>query len=1551
MNNPLVTVIVACFNGVEFLEGCIRSILDQHTSCEIIVVDDGSTDDSVERGRALLNELPVDIFVISQRNGGPAAARNTGIRLARGKYICFLDVDDRYAPGFMACTVPILEKEAAVVAAFCQMELVNAHRSVEPWQRDAMEHTQPCNMLMRTEVVRQIGGFSESPVFRGQAGGEDGAFRTELRRHGKIARIDKPLFKYRVRPASHFDFFLDRSFLENGKIRFRELSKEESDGSLKSAIREYRESVHDRVLASTIETLKKSVGGSFEFERMAQRFASIEGNLHPAEGFTLYSLARRWPVEGMTVEVGSSKGRSTCWLAAGCRDSGSAKVVAISQFTGYSDHQGNGSPATPGSALPIFHRNLEAQKLTEWVNVRVGSAVEASKGWEGPIRLLFIDGHYSGEAVRQDFGSWAQFIAPRGLVVFHDVGVVPDVTQLYSELCTPGSGWKEIARFHTLGILQRAGKEKNQAAKLEAEVARLREILRHHPEQMDSLFHLAQALEKQSQWDEAIATYQRLLQFHPEHAEAHNFLGIQLARQQNFEEATKHFDLFLKLQPGRASGYHNLGVASVDQEKVVEAIPHFDEAIRLDPHHAEAHKGKAMAQLKLGQFTEGWDEYEWRWRCKDLPPLNSQRPLWDGSPLHGRTILLHCEQGMGDSLQFIRYAPLVKEQGARVVLICPPQLIQLFRTCPGIDRLISRSKGVIPPHDVHLPLLSLPRVLRTELTNIPATIPYLHPDPVRVRAWRNELAKVPGFKVGIFWQGNPKHANDANRSIPLSQFQPLADVPGVQLFSLQVGKGHEQLAQLGDKFAVTDLRQKIEKAYTETAAAMKNLDLVICCDTSVAHLAGGLGVPVWVGLPFAADWRWLQHREDSPWYPTMRLFRQQRYKDWPEVFERITAALHVESQKPRPTPEVTTEDTTDADTEGEVYRYSAHPENESAESSPVMTDSPAPAMDSPQDIVLTPDGAPMSPQMVHARKLIQARKLPEAEQLLRQILADNAADADAWFHLALVQQIQNRQTDAMASIGRLLELRPDHAEGQVEMGIILCRLGKLKEGETHLREAIRLRPKLAKAHNNLGVVLTQMGRRAEALACWQQTVKLDPNYPEGHFNLAVALGENKQPEDAEQHYERALELRPNYAEAYSNLGLLRVEQGRPAAAVVLLEHAVRLKPDIVDSYNNLGLALADLGRSEEALACYREALRRRPHSPEVYNNYGTALAAMGRPDEAIACFAQAQRLKPGYPEARWHQALTWLTQGDMTRGWPEYEYRWKRRRSRPRRFKEPLWDGSNLEGKTILVWCEQGLGDSLQFIRYASLVKARGGNVLVECPDKLLAMFFTCAGIDQLVAQQNQLPPFDVQVPLLSLPGIFGTRLHSIPADVPYFSTDEPRVAWWREELARPASPQRKPGELRIGIVWQGNPKHRWDRHRSFALEHFQPIARLASQGASVQLYSLQKGVPAEDLAYFSQRHGLIDLSGRLEDFTDTAAVMKNLDLVITCDSAPAHLAGALGVPVWVALSAMSDWRWLKERDDSPWYPTLRLFRQKKLGDWQEVFGRMTAEVAGLLRK
>jgi len=395
------------------------------------------------------------------------------------------------------------------------------------------------------------------------------------------------------------------------------------------------------------------------------------------------------------------------------------------------------------------------------------------------------------------------------------------------------------------------------------------------------------ALAQVGELSEAAACFEQALSLNPHYAEAHNNLGIVLAKQDRVEKALGAYRQSITLKPDNPEAYYNLGNLCRDLGQWEEAQANYEEAIRLKPEHADAHTNLAMIWLLRGDFERGWPGYEWRWRtpgfaCRDFVP-----PPWDGSPLAGATILLHAEQGLGDTLQFIRYVPLVKERGGFVIVECPPTLLRLLASCSGIDELVPYGTP-LPPFPTHAPLMSLPRLLGTTLNTVPHAIPYLSVRPELREYWRKELSAIQALKVGVFWQGDPRHRKDRQRSIPLDGFAPLADLAGVQLCSLQEGPGTEQLTTAA--FPILDLASRC-KDFADTAAALVNLDLVITVDSAVAHCAGALGIPVWVLLPYAPDWRWLLHREDSPWYTTMRLFRQKQPGDWGEVFGRVQHAL------------------------------------------------------------------------------------------------------------------------------------------------------------------------------------------------------------------------------------------------------------------------------------------------------------------------------------------------------------------------------------------------------------------------------------------------------------------------------------------------------------------------------------------------------------------------------------------------------------------------------------------------------------------------------------
>jgi tetratricopeptide (TPR) repeat protein len=547
------------------------------------------------------------------------------------------------------------------------------------------------------------------------------------------------------------------------------------------------------------------------------------------------------------------------------------------------------------------------------------------------------------------------------------------------------------------------------------------------------------------------------------------------------------------------------------------------------------------------------------------------------------------------------------------------------------------------------------------------------------------------------------------------------------------------------------------------------------------------------------------------------------------------------------------------------------------------------------------------------------------------------------FDLALRHHQSGDLPDAESLYRQILLVEPRHVEARHLLGALAHQTGRHEVAISLIRGAIALSPTVPLFHVNLGLVLRQLGHHAEAVLCFREALRLDPRYVDALENLGNVFRDRGNATEAAQCFRQVLALNPGHAQAHNNLGVALQDQGRLAEAIECFRQALQLNPQFTMAANNLGSTLLDQGHVDEAATCLREVLRLDPNDANAHNNLGVALKEIGRFDEALACHERALSLQPEptcahwiHASARWNLSLLRLLRGDFLEAWPDFEYQWQIFGAVPRHIDRPRWDGSSLEGRTILLHPEQGLGDTLQFIRYAPMVKERGGTVLFECQPPLMRLLEGAGGIDQLIARGAPLPPFDVQAPLMSLPRLFGTTLATIPADIPYLSACPTLVMQWRKEL---------PPGFKIGIAWQGNPGHAGDRRRSVPLRYFECLAHLDG----VRLISLQKGPGTEQLPQGignpSQAFSVLNLHDRLETFADTAAVMMNLDLIVTVDTAVAHLAGALGVPAWVLLPFAPDWRWLLERSDSPWYPTLRLIRQSRQGDWGEVFDRLVAQI------
>ena len=418
----------------------------------------------------------------------------------------------------------------------------------------------------------------------------------------------------------------------------------------------------------------------------------------------------------------------------------------------------------------------------------------------------------------------------------------------------------------------------------------LQELVSRQPELAEGHYNLGRAWKGLGRSSEAQSQFQEALQVRPDFAIAHYAIANMLHEQGDLQAASEAYCRALVLDPNDPDTLTNYGKVLQKQGKHAEALDNYNRAIELKPDLAVAHFSRAMILLRDANFAVGWKDYEWRVKLPNFPLEVREESLWDGSNLRGQTLLVHAEQGLGDTLQFIRFVPLLKALAPDVIVRVQTPLVPLLRES---GFCVFGDDDPLPNFDWQVPLLSLPRILGTNLSNIPDRVPYLLADQPSAARWHERLKNFDGFKVGIAWQGNPKHVADRQRSIPLASFAPLAQVPNVRLVSLQKDTGPDQIAKCAEVVPVETLDGLDEQggAFMDTAAVMTNLDLVVTSDTAVAHLAGALGLSVWVALSAAADWRWLADRDDSPWYPTMRLFRQSTPGDWSVVFERIAAEV------------------------------------------------------------------------------------------------------------------------------------------------------------------------------------------------------------------------------------------------------------------------------------------------------------------------------------------------------------------------------------------------------------------------------------------------------------------------------------------------------------------------------------------------------------------------------------------------------------------------------------------------------------------------------------
>lgn len=607
-----------------------------------------------------------------------------------------------------------------------------------------------------------------------------------------------------------------------------------------------------------------------------------------------------------------------------------------------------------------------------------------------------------------------------------------------------------------------------------------------------------------------------------------------------------------------------------------------------------------------------------------------------------------------------------------------------------------------------------------------------------------------------------------------------------------------------------------------------------------------------------------------------------------------------------------------------------------------------------QQMTHTAPRPPQDPNALFQRgmSLQRSGRLEEAIEIYRYLNANFATNAATLLMLGIALAQKGETAEALDLFEQSIKLAPNLAEAHYNRGEVLRKLQRIHEAFLSYDEAVRLRPEYALAYLARGTALSQLGRRPEALGSFERAIQLKPDHAEAHFCRAAALFDLNQPNDAIAAYDRAIELKPDYAEALNNRAVALLELDRLSEALESCNRAIQLKPAYPEAYCNQGTVLRRLQRLDEALASFECAIDLKPDLSEAYSGRGNILLDLDRLNDAWANYDRAIQLKPDYAEALANKATLCLLFGDMSEGWRLFESRWKVAPARVRDFQQPLWLGEEpIAGKTILIYPEQGLGDMIQFSRYIPLLERLGATVVFEVPRPLASLMTTLQCKCTIVEAGRPLPHFDLQCPLMSLPLAFRTTLETIPEKVPYLYCDEEKSNYWKRKLGQGK-------RLRVGLVWSTGHD---ERKKNIAEQKRRdiPLSQLEALNIEgVDFYSLQIGDAAVSQLQSLQSAGwngpkIADHTAEIRDFSDTAALIDNLDLVISVCTSVAHLAGALGKRTWVLLQRRADWRWLREGSSSPWYRTATLFRQASLNDWTHVVAEVRqrlVELAGAHR-
>ena len=807
------------------------------------------------------------------------------------------------------------------------------------------------------------------------------------------------------------------------------------------------------------------------------------------------------------------------------------------------------------------------------------------------------------------------------------------------------------------GAYNNRGNALVELRRLEAALANYDRAIALNPDYAGAYNNRGNALKALGRLEDAVASYDMAVALKPAYAEAFFNRGIALAERQRFDDALASYDRAIALKPDYVSAYNNRGLTLGELNRLDEALESYDRALELCADDVDAQWNRSLLLLLMGRFIEGWKGYEWRRKNSELGIKRSfLGPEWEGDIKSGRRLLIYADQALGDTMQFARFALLLADKGVHVAFEVPKALKRLLASSLQGITVLGRDDE-LPPYDAHCPLMSLPYFL--ELDDVPAAASYLAAEQILIERWRNRLPSG-GLRVGIAWQGNPKGKVDLGRSIPLRAFAPIARVPGVTLVSLQKNDGLNLLQDLPEDIRiVTPGEFDIgADAFVDTAAIMMNLDLVVTSDTSIAHLAGALGRPVWVALKHVPDWRWMMQRRDSAWYPSMRLFRQPSRGDWDSVMSEMAAELErLRSTDEKRGPSESTEVTALAqlnelfeqafalhrrgrlnDAQA-LYKQILGVRSEHPNALHLLGVCVAQLGDPEQSVDLITKAIAIEPNVAEMHgnlgaSLHQLKRYGDAVASCDKAIALKPDYVEAYNSRGVALKEMRRLEDALSSYDKAIALKRDFVSAYYNRGTTLLELKRFDDGLASYEQAIALNPDFADAHNNRGNALLELQRFSDALSSYDKAIVLKPNYAEAYNYRGIALKELRRLEDALASCDTAIALKPGYAEAHSDRGVVLRELRRLTDALESYDTAITLKPDYANAYNNRGIALKDLKRFDDALADYDRAIASKRDFVSAYYNRGNVLGELKRYEAALSSYDEAFALNPDFAYLR-----------------------------------------------------------------------------------------------------------------------------------------------------------------------------------------------------------------------------------------------------------------------------------------------------------------------------